>query len=183
MECVWVNHACLHTLPLYYCGFLLMLRNVTQPQAIKAVVLLHCYYDKENLLCIQCEGTKRFDSAVGFFFFKGMPGYYDTGGQDGCQTVKNGVQSIQKLSPGAYILHLILSHLSCSLYQGCKANTACHAVSAHLQTNSHLFWIKASVITEYLLEFLKHKEKQTVLCNSHNYVLHWRVIMCRILMI
>ncbi len=74
-----------------------------------------------------------------FFFFKGMPGYYDTGGQDGCQTVKNGVQSIQKLSPGAYILHLILSHLSCSLYQGCKANTACHAVSAHLQTNSHLF--------------------------------------------
>ncbi len=46
-----------------------MLRNVTQPQAIKAVVLLHCYYDKKNLLCIQCEGTKRFDSAVGFFFF------------------------------------------------------------------------------------------------------------------
>lgn len=182
MECVWGNHACLHTL-LYYCGFLLMLRNVTQPQLLCCCIVTMIRRIVLAFTMHSVWGHKTIWISCWIFFFKGMPGYYDTGGQEGCQTVKNGVQSIQKLSPGAYILHFILSHLSCSLYQGCKANTACHAVSAHLQTNSHLFWIKASVITEYLLEFLKHKEKQTVVCNSHNYLLHWRVIMCRILMI
>lgn len=64
--------------------------------AIKALVVLHCCYKEDCTHTLQHVYYTFFVKARRDLnqlldFLKGMPDYYDTGGQDVCQTVKNGV--------------------------------------------------------------------------------------------
>lgn len=119
---------CLHTLPLYYCGFLL---KYDATAAIKAVVLLRRYvvhihihtWTCTSVYYAFCVKARRDLYQLFFFFWKG------------CLVIR--IQAVRmnarqwKMDCGRF-RKCLLEHISslpsyltsfCSLYQSCKANT------------------------------------------------------------